>query len=181
MYEKWQFSHPNREQNWAKKNCEIDHYVGKFFGAKKSAQLVIPVRSTFQNDLHPPIGGHHPVLYFTTHVKKKYCTAMCYSLPQSFCARRLLKDTRVILNTRYELITSLVYFIRSRTACSSSDAVTTALQALCHPSEGSGEKLPQDFLHLLPNQIEKFMAKTGLQQLKGRVTQVLLFRLPPTF
>ena len=57
---------------------EIDIYVGKVFWAKKSAQLVIPVRSTFQNDLHPPIGGHHPVLYFTTHVKKKYCTAMCY-------------------------------------------------------------------------------------------------------
>ena len=50
----------------------------KGFWAKESAQLVIPVRSTFQNDLHPPTGGHHPVLYFTTNVKKKYCTAMCY-------------------------------------------------------------------------------------------------------
>ena len=28
------------------------------------AQLVFPVRSTFQGDLHPPIGGHQPVLYF---------------------------------------------------------------------------------------------------------------------
>ena len=45
---------------------------------EKSAKLVIPVRSTFQNDLHPPIGGPHPVLYFTTQIKKKYCTAMCY-------------------------------------------------------------------------------------------------------
>ena len=35
------------------------------------AQLVIPVHSTFQNDLHPPIGGHHPVLYITTHIKKE--------------------------------------------------------------------------------------------------------------
>ena len=60
-----------------KNYCEIDKYVGKVFGAKKSAQLVIPVRNTFQNDLHPPIGGHHPVLYFTTQIKKKYCTAMC--------------------------------------------------------------------------------------------------------
>ena len=42
------------------------------------AQLVIPVRSTFQNDLHGPIGGPHPVPYFTTQITKKYCTAMCY-------------------------------------------------------------------------------------------------------
>ena len=34
----------------------IDRYVWKGFWAKKSAQLVIPVRSTFQNYLHPPIG-----------------------------------------------------------------------------------------------------------------------------
>ena len=45
---------------------------------KKTAQLVIPVRSTFQNGSHPPIGGPHPVLYFTNQIKKKYCTAMCY-------------------------------------------------------------------------------------------------------
>ena len=49
-----------------KKHCEIDRYFGKVFWAKKSAQLVIPVRSTFKNDLHPPIGGPHPVPYFTT-------------------------------------------------------------------------------------------------------------------
>ena len=43
-----------------KKNYfEIDNHVGKVFWAKKSAQLVIPVRSTFKNDLHPPIGGPH--------------------------------------------------------------------------------------------------------------------------
>ena len=40
----------------------LDRYVGKGFWAKKSTQLVIPVRNTFQNDLHPPIGGPHPVL-----------------------------------------------------------------------------------------------------------------------
>ena len=40
----------------------LGRYVGKGFWAKKSAQLVIPVRNTFQNDLHPPIGGPHPVL-----------------------------------------------------------------------------------------------------------------------
>ena len=42
-----------------KKYCEMDRYVGKVFWEKKSAQLVIPTRSTFQNDLHPPIGGPH--------------------------------------------------------------------------------------------------------------------------
>ena len=29
------------------------------------------------SDLHPPIGGHHPVLYFSTQITKKYSTAMC--------------------------------------------------------------------------------------------------------
>ena len=42
-----------------KNYCEIDKYVGKVFWAKKSAQLVIPVRSTFKNDSHPPIVGPH--------------------------------------------------------------------------------------------------------------------------
>ena len=42
-----------------KNYCEIDKYVGKVFWAIKSAQLVIPVRSTFKNDLHPPIGAPH--------------------------------------------------------------------------------------------------------------------------
>ena len=54
---KWQFSDPKCEQNWPNKFLWLDRYVGKGFWAKKSAQLVIPVRSTFQNDLHPPIGG----------------------------------------------------------------------------------------------------------------------------
>ena len=80
-HRKWPFSHPKHEENGPKKKLWLDIYVEKGFWAKESAQLVIPVRSTFQNDLHPPIGGHHPVLYFTTHVKKKYCTAMCYSTP----------------------------------------------------------------------------------------------------
>ena len=47
-----------------KEYCEIDRYVGKVFWAKKSAQLVIPVRITFQNDLHPAIGGLHRQLDF---------------------------------------------------------------------------------------------------------------------
>ena len=29
------------------------------------------------SDLHPHIGGHHPVLYFTTQITEKYSTAMC--------------------------------------------------------------------------------------------------------
>ena len=76
-YRKWPFSHPKNEENGPKKKLWLDIYVEKGFCAKESAQLVIPVRSTFQNDLHPPIGGPHPVLYFTTQIKKKYCTAMC--------------------------------------------------------------------------------------------------------
>ena len=75
-FRKWQFLHWKREQSWSKK--WLDRCVGKGFWAKKSAQLVILVRSSFQNDLHLPIGGPHPVLYFTTQITKKYCTAMCY-------------------------------------------------------------------------------------------------------
>ena len=37
--------------------------LGRDFSEKKLAQLVNSVRSTFQKDLHPPIGGPHPVLY----------------------------------------------------------------------------------------------------------------------
>ena len=77
VFRKWPFSHQKCDQNWLKKKLWLDIYVEKRVWAKKSAKLVIPVRSTFQNDLHPPIGGHHPVLYFTTQIKKKYCTAMC--------------------------------------------------------------------------------------------------------
>ena len=36
-FRKWKFSHPKSEQNWSKKYCEIDKYVGKFFWDKKSA------------------------------------------------------------------------------------------------------------------------------------------------
>ena len=55
--------------------------LGRDFSEKKLAQLVISVRSTFQNDLYLLIGGSHPVLYFTTQTTKKYCTAMCYFDP----------------------------------------------------------------------------------------------------
>ena len=47
-----------------KNYCEIDGYVGKVFWAKKLTPLVIPVRITFQNDLHPPIGDPHRQLDF---------------------------------------------------------------------------------------------------------------------
>ena len=47
---------PKSEKIGQKNYYEIDKYVGKVFWAKKSAQLVIPVHSTFKNDLHPPIG-----------------------------------------------------------------------------------------------------------------------------
>ena len=30
------------------------------------------------SDLQTAIGGHHPVLYFTTQITEKYSTAMCY-------------------------------------------------------------------------------------------------------
>ena len=76
-HRKWPFSHPKHEENGPEKKLRLDIYVEKGFSAKESAQLVIPVRSTFRNALHPPIGGHHPVLYFTIQIKKKYCTAMC--------------------------------------------------------------------------------------------------------
>ena len=81
VFRKWPFSHQKCDQNWPKKKLWLDIYVEKRVWAKKSAKLVIPVRSTFQNDSHPPIGGPHPVLYFTTQIKKEYCTAMCYRPP----------------------------------------------------------------------------------------------------
>ena len=51
-HRKWAFSHPKHEENGPKKKLWLDIYVEKGFWAKESAQLVIPVRSTFQNDLH---------------------------------------------------------------------------------------------------------------------------------
>ena len=57
--ENGRFRTQNMNKIGQKSYCEIDQYVGKVFWAKKSAQLVIPVRSTFKNDLHPPIGGPH--------------------------------------------------------------------------------------------------------------------------
>ena len=45
--------------NEQKNYCEIYRYVGKVFWEKNSAQLAFPVRSTFQNDLHPIKGGPH--------------------------------------------------------------------------------------------------------------------------
>ena len=38
----------------------VNRYVEKVFQERKLAKLIIPVCSTFQGDLHPPIGGHHP-------------------------------------------------------------------------------------------------------------------------
>ena len=63
-HRKWPFLHPKHEQNGLEKKLWLDIYVEKGFWAKESAQLVIPVRSTFQNDLHPPIGGPHRQLDF---------------------------------------------------------------------------------------------------------------------
>ena len=59
LLEKGSFRTQNVNKIGQKNYCEIDRYVGKVFGAKKSAQLVISVRSTFKNDLHPTIGGPH--------------------------------------------------------------------------------------------------------------------------
>ena len=64
VFRKWPFSHQKCDQNWPQKKLWLDIYVEKRVWAKKSAKLVIPIRSTFQNDLHPPIGGPHPVLYY---------------------------------------------------------------------------------------------------------------------
>ena len=41
-----------------------DRCIEKVFRAKKLAQLVIPVRSTFQSDLHTPLGDPHRQLDF---------------------------------------------------------------------------------------------------------------------
>ena len=97
--------------------------------AKKSAQLVIPVRSTFQNDLHPPTGGPHPVLYFTTQITKKYCTAMCYQEPilQKFqhcclCPLPKIKENR---NTHFMV---LCY----KSICPNSKAAGLVQRAVCN-------------------------------------------------
>ena len=37
----------------------------KVFQAKKLAKLIIPVCSTFQDDLNPPIKGHHPFFEYS--------------------------------------------------------------------------------------------------------------------
>ena len=35
------------------------------------------------SDLQTAIGGHHPVLYFTTQITEKYSAAMCYVKPNA--------------------------------------------------------------------------------------------------
>ena len=83
VFRKWPFSHPKCDQNRPQKKLWLDIYVEKRVWAKKSAQLIIPSCSTFHNDLHPPIGGHHPVLYFTTQTTKNI-TQQCDSVDLSW-------------------------------------------------------------------------------------------------
>ena len=49
------------------------------FLQKNASKLVKFGLGSSISDLHPPIGGHHPVLYFPTQITKKYSTAMCYT------------------------------------------------------------------------------------------------------
>ena len=91
VFRKWPFSHLKQEQNGLGKKLWLDIYVEKGVWAKKSAQLVIPVRSTFQNDSHPPIGGPHLVLYFTNQIKKniaQLCAKVTLTsiIEESWCA-----------------------------------------------------------------------------------------------
>ena len=115
----WQFLHHKCKQNWPKKKLWLDRYVGKGFQRKKLAQLVISVRSTFKNDLHPPIGGPHPVLYFTTQTTKKYCTAMCYN-SQYWRYWKILKSTKNI-EKYWNAILTLYHFAWSLHGKSISD------------------------------------------------------------
>ena len=47
------------------------------FLQKTASKLVKFGLGSSISDLHPPIGGHHPVLYLYTQMTKKYSTAMC--------------------------------------------------------------------------------------------------------
>ena len=47
------------------------------FLQKTASKLVKFGLGSSISDLHHPIGGHHPVLYFSTQITKKYSTAMC--------------------------------------------------------------------------------------------------------
>ena len=59
---------------------------------KTRSNLVNSGLGSLISDLQTPIGGHHPVLYFTTQITEKYSTAMCQcqtsyqrpTLPQLF-------------------------------------------------------------------------------------------------
>ena len=62
----------------SQKNLSKNRYGYLFFCKNKPSKLVKFGLGRSISDLHPPIGGHHPVLYFDTQMTKKYSTAMCY-------------------------------------------------------------------------------------------------------
>ena len=67
---KWKFG----PQKKVFPRIHLDMYI---LQKKNRSNLVYLGLWSLISNLQPPIGGHHPVLYFTTQITKKYSTAMC--------------------------------------------------------------------------------------------------------
>ena len=81
--EKMSFSGPKKVIMRPKKKVFSRNHIARYFLQKNASKLVKFGRGRSVSDLHQPIGGPHPVLYFT----QKYSTAMCYVLGVLECSR----------------------------------------------------------------------------------------------
>ena len=70
---------PPKKWKWEpKKKVLFRNNQGMYILQKTRSNLVNSGLRSLISDLQTPIGGHHPVLYFTTQITEKYSTAMCY-------------------------------------------------------------------------------------------------------
>ena len=75
--EKWASPGPKKWLWGPKKDVFSRIHIAGYFLQKTASKLVKFGRGSSVSDLHQPIGGPHPVLYFTTQMTEKYSTAMC--------------------------------------------------------------------------------------------------------
>ena len=69
---------PQKKWKWEpQKQMLFRNNQGMYILQKTRSNLVYYGLRSLISDLQTPIGGHHPVLYFTTQITEKYSTAMC--------------------------------------------------------------------------------------------------------
>ena len=68
---------PKKVKLRAPKKVLFRNNQGMYILQKTRSNLVNSGLRSLISDLQTAIGGHHPVLYFTTQITEKYSTAMC--------------------------------------------------------------------------------------------------------